>query len=137
MGVVGKSNGEKSETRGKARNNVLKCPFQTFAYYWGDRGRVQYRRKEWFCTRATTCVHTSFFYRKKRGDCSRRKKTGKFEGFENKHVEREGKAFFVLIFIVGNIVVSILQFSFFFFFHNGNNIANFSQPILQRCIILH
>lgn len=25
----------------------------------------------------------------------------------------------------------------FFFFHNGNNIANFSQPILQRCIILH
>lgn len=31
---VGKSN--RKIKRGKARNNVLKCPFQTFACYWGS-----------------------------------------------------------------------------------------------------
>lgn len=38
------------------------------------------------------------------------------------------RSFFVLIFIDGINVVSIVQF---FFFYNGDNIVNFIQPILR------
>lgn len=86
--------GKKVEIRNEEKLAImfLKCPFQTFAYYWGSwPGSILLAERMVL----HTCNHRvyiswEFFsmYRKKRADCSRRKETGKFEGFENKYDER-------------------------------------------------